>query len=67
MVRSLDLELLRGIFTVYLVFDLSCSRPKKFRRPALDNEVLFDYTIFVLVSVRLDFTVSDGKIMDSAL
>lgn len=52
---------------MYLVFDLSCSRPKKFRRPALDNEVLFDYTIFVLVSVRLDFTVSDGKIMDSAL
>jgi hypothetical protein len=61
---------------MYLVFDLSCSRLKTFHRPTLVNQVLFDYTFnaYLCTSkspfirwVHLDFTVSDGKIMDSAL
>jgi hypothetical protein len=61
---------------VYLVFDLSFSRQKTVHRPTLVNQVLFDYTVNAYLCTtkspcirwaHVDLTVSDGKIMDSAL
>ena len=59
-----------------LVFDLSCSRQKTDHKSTLVNQVLFDSTVIVYLCssnspcirwARLDFTVSDVKMMDSSL